>query len=193
MKRLQTVLITGSLPVKLNIIKTDTLSPQLGKEFLRNAMWIGILSTLAVTLVVIIRYRKVKIAIPIITVITSEILLILGIAAILKQNIDIAGIAGIIVAIGTGVDDQIVITDEILSQDKEAETRFITFKERIKKAFFIVIAAYFATIAAMIPLLFAGAGLLKGFAITTIIGVTNGVFITRPAFAEMMRILLEED
>jgi len=193
MKRLQTVLITGSLPVKLNIIKTDTLSPQLGKEFLRNAMWIGILSTLAVTLVVIIRYRKFKIAIPIITIITSEILLILGIAAILKQNIDIAGIAGIIVAIGTGVDDQIVITDEILSQDQETEKRYISFRERIKKAFFIVIAAYFATIAAMVPLLFAGAGLLKGFAITTIIGVTNGVFITRPAFAEMMRIMLEEE
>jgi preprotein translocase subunit SecD len=45
----------------------------------------------------------------------------------------------------------------------------------------------------MIPLLFAGAGLLKGFAITTIIGVTNGVFVTRPAFAEMMRILVTDE
>ncbi len=194
MKRLQTVLITGSLPVKLNIIKTDTLSPQLGKEFLRNAIWIAILSELAVTVIVLLRYRKVKIAIPIITVISSEILLILGIAALLKQNIDIAGIAGIIVAIGTGVDDQIVITDEILGHEKEEDVdRYLNWAQRIKKAFFIVIASYFATIAAMIPLLFAGAGLLQGFAVTTIIGVTNGVFITRPAFAQMMEILLSEE
>jgi preprotein translocase subunit SecD len=40
---------------------------------------------------------------------------------------------------------------------------------------------------ALIPLLWAGAGLLKGFAITTIIGITIGVLITRPAFAEMVK------
>ncbi|MBN2367577.1 hypothetical protein JXC34_01050 [Candidatus Woesearchaeota archaeon] len=194
MKKLQTVLITGSLPVKLDIIKTDTLSPSLGKEFLRNALLIGVLSELAVTAIVILRYRKIKIAIPIITVITSEILLILGISSLLKQNIDIAGIAGIIVAIGTGVDDQIVITDEILGHETESdEDRYMSWAQRIKKAFFIVVAAYVATLASMIPLLFAGAGLLKGFAVTTLIGVTSGVLITRPAFAQMMEILLSED
>jgi preprotein translocase subunit SecD len=192
MKRLQTILITGSLPVDLDIIKTDTLSPQLGKEFLRNAIWIAIFSELAVTAIVVCRYRKFKVAIPIITVITSEILLILGVAAILKQNLDIAGIAGIIVAIGTGVDDQIVITDEILGDEKDDDKKYLTWSQKIKRAFFIVVAAYVATVASMIPLLFAGAGLLKGFAITTIIGVTNGVFVTRPAFAEMMEILLGE-
>ncbi len=43
----------------------------------------------------------------------------------------------------------------------------------------------------MIPLLFAGAGLLKGFALTTIVGATMGVFISRPAFAEVIEILLK--
>jgi len=194
MKKIQTVLITGSLPVKLDIIKTDTLSPTLGKEFLRNALLIGILSEVAVTLIILLRYRKWKIGLPIVTVITSEILLILGFAAWFKQPLDIAGIAGIIVAIGTGVDDQIVITDEIISGEGEEEGHeYTSWSQRIKKAFFIVIAAYFATIAAMVPLYFAGAGLLKGFAVTTIIGVTTGVLITRPAFAVMMRILLEKE
>lgn len=193
MKQLQTVLITGSLPVKLNIIKTDTLSPSLGKEFLRNALFIGILSELAVTLIVLLRYRKIKVAIPIILIITSEILLILGISALLKQNLDIAGIAGIIIAIGTGVDDQIIITDEILGNEKDKEKKYRSWVQKVKAAFFMVFAAYFATVAAMIPLLFAGAGLLKGFAVTTLIGVTNGVFITRPAFAEIMKILFEDN
>ena len=193
MKQLQTVLITGSLPVKLTIIKTDTLSPSLGKEFLKNALFIGIISEIAVALIVFLRYRKIKVVLPILTVITSEILLILGIAALLKQNLDIAGIAGIIIAIGTGVDDQIIITDEILGHEKEEDRKYLSWVQKMKKAFFMVFAAYFATTAAMIPLLFAGAGLLKGFAVTTIIGLTNGVFITRPAFAEMMEILLEDN
>ena len=52
--------------------------------------------------------------------------------------------------------------------------------------------AYLTTTFAMIPLIFAGAGLLKGFAIMTIIGVSIGVFIARPAYANVIEILLKE-
>ena len=45
----------------------------------------------------------------------------------------------------------------------------------------------------MLPLLFAGAGLLKGFALTTILGFTAGVFVTRPAFAVIIQALLESE
>ena len=38
----------------------------------------------------------------------------------------------------------------------------------------------------MFPLFGAGAGLIRGFAITTILGVTIGVFITRPAYAAIL-------
>ena len=44
-----------------------------------------------------------------------------------------------------------------------------------------------------VPLMFAGAGLLKGFALTTILGVSVGVFITRPAYAAIVELLIKED
>ena len=182
MKRLQTILITGSLPVKMEIVKTDTLSPTLGEQFLKNALIIGILALFAVTLVVFIRFKKPVIVIPMLITMLSEVIILLGFAALTGWNLDIAAIAGIIVAVGTGVDDQIVITDETIKGEKEA----YGWKERIKKAFFIIMGSYFTTVVAMIPLLLAGAGLIKGFAFTTIVGVTIGVFITRPAFAAMV-------
>jgi preprotein translocase subunit SecD len=43
----------------------------------------------------------------------------------------------------------------------------------------------------MTPLIFAGAGLLKGFALITIAGLSFGVFIARPAYAAVIQILLE--
>ena len=182
MKRLQTILITGSLPVKMQVVKTDALSPTLGKQFLKNALVIGVLALLAVTLVVFIRFKKPVIVIPMLITMLSEVIILLGFAALTGWNLDIAAIAGIIVAVGTGVDDQIVITDETIKGEKEA----YGWKERIKKAFFIIMGSYFTTVVAMIPLLLAGAGLIKGFAFTTIVGVTIGVFITRPAFATMV-------
>ena len=67
----------------------------------------------------------------------------------------------------------------------------LNWKEKIKRAFFIIFSAYVTTVVAMFPLMFAGAGLIKGFALTTIAGVTIGVFITRPAFAAMIEKLLK--
>ena len=129
--------------------------------------------------------------IPIMFTLTIEMIMLLGVAALVGWNLDLAAIAGIIITVGTGVNDQIVITDEVLSGGGEVR-RIVNWKERIKGAFFIVIGAYLTITAAMVPLLFAGAGLLKGFAITTMIGIFIGAFITRPAFAQAVEILLKE-
>lgn len=188
MNKLQTILITGSLPTKLDVVDIQTISPVLGKAFVSNAINIGILAILAVAIVIFVRYRKIKITIPVIITGISEVIIILGFSAIAKINLDLSAVAGIIAAVGTGVDDQIVIMDEILGKAGES---IINWKEKIKRAFFIIFTAYFTAVGSMFPLLFAGAGLLKGFALTTIIGVTVGVFVTRPAFASIIEFLIE--
>ena len=186
--KLQTVLITGSLPTKLDIVKVDTISPTLGEKIINNTLLIGLLSVLGVGIVLFIRYRALTMTLTMMFTVISEIYIILGLAALFKYNLDIAAIAGIIVSVGTGVDDQIVITDEILMGAKESIGDVTT---HIKKAFFIIFAAFATTIASMFPLLWAGAGLLTGFAAATIAGVTVGVFITRPAFGAIIKALKE--
>jgi len=44
----------------------------------------------------------------------------------------------------------------------------------------------------MIPLLWAGAGLLKGFALTTVAGASFGVLIARPAYAAIIEHLMKD-
>lgn len=192
MKKLQTVLITGSLPVQLDIIKTDSISPLLGQEFVSNAVLICIISMLVVSLVLILRYRKLIIAVPIIITMVAEVLLILGFAAWVGWNQDLAAIAAILITIGSGVYDQIIIMDETISGGITKNTSR-SWKERISTAFFIIFANYFTLFAAMIPLWFAGAGLLRGFALTTIVGITAGVLITRPAFAVLVELFLKKE
>lgn len=189
MKRLQTILITGSLPVKLEIVQTENLSPVLGDEFVKNSLFVGLMAIIAVSLVVLIRYRKISVAFPLLITSLSEVVMLLGFASLVGWNLDLAAIAGVIIAVGTGVDHQIVITDEVLKKEEEYSSNW---KQKIKKAFGIIMVAYFTTIVAMLPLLFAGAGLLKGFALTTITGFTIGVFITRPAYAAIVEILLKD-
>jgi preprotein translocase subunit SecD len=182
MKRLQTILKSGSLPIKLKIAQSETVSPVLGEEFSKNAFFVGIFAILTVGLVVFVTYRKWKIVVPMIVAMFSEIIIVLGIAALIQWQLDLAAIAGIIIAAGTGVDDQIVIVSEIMKGDHAS----YNWKEKLKRAFFIIMGSYLTTVVATIPLAWAGAGLLKGFAFATIVGVTIGVFVTRPAFAKVL-------
>jgi preprotein translocase subunit SecD len=181
MQKLQTVLITGSLPYKLKIVKLDTISPSLGSEFTRNILILGLVVFVAVSIVLFVKYRKIKITASVILTMFSEAFITLGIAALINWNLDAPSIAGIIAGMGTGVNDQIVIIDEAVSTESSS------IKERIKRALFIIVGAFFTIIAAMLPLFWAGAGLLRGFALTTIISVSVGILITRPAFADILK------
>ena len=193
MKKLQTILITGSLPYKLTIVKLDKLSPNLGEKFVKQILVAGIFAIISVSILVLIKYRKIKISLALISVSLSEVIVILGVASVIGWNLDLPSIAGIIATIGTGIDSQLVILDE--SRNKKE-----SLKERIKNALFIIVTSFAITTVAMIPLTgllgfmgigAASAGLLKGFAVTTIIGITTGVLISRPAFADIVKQLEE--
>ncbi len=180
MKQLQTVLMTGSLPYKLEIVKLDTISPSLGEEFTNTILLAGLVAILVVSLIIFIRYRNWKASLALVLVTVSEVIIILGIAALIRWNLDLPGIAGILATIGTGIDDLIILMDE-------TSQKVLSLKQRLKRAFTIILGAYFTTFVSLLPLMWAGAGLLKGFAITTIIGISVGVFITRPAFGDMLK------
>ena len=181
MKKLQTILLTGSLPYKLEIIKLDTISPSLGKEFTKSIFLLGVVVFAIISMLIFIKYRNIKITLAVILTMFSEAFITLGIAAFIGWNLDAPSIAGIIAGMGTGINDQIIILDE------SDERRTGSVKDKIKRAFFIIIGAFFTIIAAMLPLFWAGAGMLKGFALTTIIGITAGILITRPAFSDIVK------
>ncbi len=118
--------------------------------------------------------------------------LLIPILGMASWTIDLPAIGGIIAAIGTGVDHQIIIADETLAGKKEEE-KLYTLKKKIKMAFFIIFGAAATTIAAMVPLMSIGVGFVRGFAITTIVGVLVGILITRPAYARIVEAAIKRE
>ncbi len=192
MKRLQTILITGSLPVKLAVARTDTISPLLGEQFLKSAIRAGLVAILFVVIMLSFAYHRLQIAIPIMATSLLEIFIMLGAASLpfWSWALDLSAIAGIIAAVGTGVNDQIIITDEAF---KGEQRKIFSWKVKLKSAFSVIFGAFFTVLVAMLPLFAIGAGMLRGFALTTIIGMTVGVFITRPAYAKVIEIIAGKD
>jgi len=197
-KSIQTLLQSGALPVKVEIVSVSSVSAELGDQFKNGALIAGGLALVVIAAIIIIRYRRPILIIPIMLTSIAELILILGAASVIHWNIDLAAIAGILAAIGTGVDDQIIITDEVLKGFKEKK-RVAGLRTRINNAFFIIFAAAGTLIAAMLPLAYigfsrgaTGIGVLSGFAFTTVLGVLIGIFITRPVYAKFIELTLDK-
>lgn len=230
MKRLQAILSSGTLPYPVEVESNSTFSAQRGSQFMAAAI-IALIAAIAATgALVHFRYRSLSTSVPIVLTGSSEILILLGAWFSTVATLNLASIAGIIAAVGTGVDDQIIIKDE---SEKEALT---DWRKKIKNAFFAIFTSAASTIGAMLPLInptqvnmlvgIAGISILgymaykrsrnlhmmgigalaavvsftisgintssyalqdvRGFAVTTIVGILVGIAITRPAYAKIL-------
>ena len=177
----------GVLPVHVEIIGSGEVPAYLGAKFKEGAVIAGLIALLFVTLVVFLRYREKKIVLPMFFTLFSEIILILGFAAVINWQLDLPSIAGIIAVIGTGVDQLVIITDEVLSGGRSSARMY---RKRISFAFGIIFVSATTTIVAMLALAFMALGTLRGFAIVTIVGLLFGIFITRPAYARVIETII---
>ncbi len=184
----------GVMPAQLDIGAGEVsfVSAQQGDEFRMIAFIIGVLSTLAVATSVSLRYGKPKIAAPMLITAFAEVIILLAVASALRYPIDIAVIAGFVAVIGTGIDDLIIIADQVMGGENPATSRKI-FDKRFKKAFKIIMGAAITTILALGPIAVLELNELQGFAIFTIIGIIIGVTITRPAYGDILRILYTDE
>ncbi|MFC6824078.1 preprotein translocase subunit SecD [Halopelagius fulvigenes] len=186
----------GALPAKLDMTGPDGgtssyVSPSQGSDFKSNSLLTGLVAVFAVSGVVFFRYREVRVAAPMVVTALSEVVILLGFAAGIGYPLDLSVIAGFIAVIGTGVDDLIIIADEVMAEGQINSRR--VFQSRFKKAFWVIGAAAATTIIAMSPLAVLSLGDLQGFAIFTILGVLVGVLITRPAYGDILRALTTKE
>lgn len=181
----------GALPAELDISgqgTSSTISATQGENFRTYSLITGILAVFAVAGMVFLRYREPRVALPMIVTALAEVYALLGFAALVSYPLELAVIAGFIAVVGTGVDDLVIIADEVMSEG-DVNSRKV-FDSRFRRAFWVIGAAAATTIIAMSPLMVLSLGDLSGFAIFTILGVLIGVLITRPAYGDILRRLL---
>ena len=182
-RELQSLLKGGALPVQISLGSKTIIPAPLGEEFLRLSLIGLVFALLAISLMVSIRYRHIQIILPMIFISLAELVILLAILG--SFTIDLAGMAGILAAIGVGVDAQIVVTDELLKKEGE-------MNKRLEKAFAIITTSVTVAVVAMIPLLFfSGLVEIIGFATATVLGSLLGLFISRPAYGVIAEHLFE--
>ncbi|MBU1197895.1 hypothetical protein KJ765_05300 [Candidatus Micrarchaeota archaeon] len=183
-KLLKSVISGGKLPVSTVLGSAYVVAPSLGEQFLMFSAIAIFTAIIAVMGLIVWRYRRMDLLVPIILVNLVEIVLTTSFIGIFG-TLDLAAVAGIVAIIGSGVDDQIIITDEVLRKRDDEEDELAHgrgLKDRIGKAFFIIFTVAGVAIVSMLPLLLSGIVEVMGFALATIVGIVLGVGLTRPAF-----------
>lgn len=214
-KELQIHLQEGALPVNVEIVGSGQVSAALGKQFKIQMVIAGLIALLAVAGMIYYRYREKRIVLPMLFTSLSEVAIMLGVWSLAKWQLDLASLAGIIMVIGTGVDQLVIITDELIrggeaapavsdrsikeraaeaaekaGVGKVAATTSKIYLSRLSRAFAIILGAAATTIVAMLPLLYMGFGALTGFALIIIIGVVLGTLVARPAYGRIIGYIL---
>ncbi|MFB6072667.1 MAG: preprotein translocase subunit SecD [Halobacterium sp.] len=189
-RELQVNLQAGALPASLDFVNSYYVSPSFADRYKPLSLVTGIAAALAVSAVVFLRYGEAKVAVPMVLTALSEVVILLGFAAASGLALDLAHIAGFIAVIGTGVDDLVIIADEVMTEEVSSAR---VFQSRFRKALWTIGAAAATTIVAMSPLVVLNLSDLFGFAVVTILGVLVGVLVTRPAYGDILRRLLTEN
>jgi len=217
-KELYIHLREGALPVNVEVVGSGQVSAALGRQFKLQMVIAGLIALLAVAGMIFYRYRERRIVLPMITTSFSEVVMMLGVWAVAGWQLDLASLAGIIMVIGTGVDQLVIITDELMKggegvvsaversiKERAAEaaekagvgkiaaTSSKVYLARLSRAFLIILGAAATTSVAMLPLLVMGFGSLTGFALIIILGVILGTFIARPAYGRIIGHILATD
>ena len=180
----------GALPVDVKIAGSGSTSASLGAHYMTMCLLAFILALITVGFVIFYRYREPRIVLPMVLINASEIVILLGFISAIKFQMDLPTIAGLIAVVGTGIDQLVVITDEILHEGIVPSPNI--YLKRLARALTIIMIAAATVIIAMLPLALMDLSTLKGFAIITIMGVIVGVVVTRPAYGKIIMDILSE-
>ena len=185
-KTLATDFTYGALPVKLDRLTVQTVSPSLGKSSLKAGLISGLAGLALVMLYIIFYYRLLGLVVLAGLAVTAALLwaTIAFMGQSLNTTINLAGIIGLIVSIGITVDSYIVYFERLKDETRSGRTIRTSVDRGFASAFRTVLAADAVSLLAAVILYLISVGDVKGFAlflgISTVFDIFITYFFTRP-------------
>ena len=180
-KNLAIAMEFGALPVRLNPLNTQIVSPTLGHSALVAGLGAGLVGLALVLLYTILYYRALGLVI-VLGLGTTAALLWAIISALghteFAPSFDLAGITGIIVSIGITVDSYIVYFERLKDEARAGRSIRTSVDRGFRSAWRTVLAADTVSLLAAILLYLIAVGEVRGFAFFLGLSTLMDVFIT---------------
>ena len=190
-KDLEIVLKAGALPAPVRIIEERTVGPSLGADYIRAGMLSLTWSFCAVSIFMLVYYKKAGIAADIALVL--NILIVLSVLAGFNASLSLPGIAGIVLTIGMAVDANVLIYERIREELAEGKSVITAVAQGYDRAFSSILDSHVTTLSAAFLLYTYGIGPIQGFAVTLMIGTSASLFTAIVVTREIFHVLLAKN
>ena len=183
----------GALPIGFTVQSSDTISATLGTSQLQSGLIAGIIGLILVMIYTLFQYRLLGIvtivSLAVAGVLTYLVITILGWRE--GYRLSLAGVAGLIVAIGFTADSFIIYFERVRDELRDGRVLVSAVEAGWKRALRTVYAAKGTNLLAAIVLYILTVGNVRGFAftlgITTVIDVLVVIIFTHPMLQLLAR------
>ena len=173
-KDLATVLNSGNLEARVNIVQSEIVGPTLGKESIKS----GLLSFLGAFILVILYmffyYSRAGLVADL--ALFANVFFIVGVLASMGAVLTLPGIAGIVLTLGMAVDANVIIYERVREEVRAGKGIRVAVDEGFKHSYSAIIDGNVTTLITAIVLYIFGSGPIQGFATTLIIGILSSLF-----------------
>ncbi|MGX5694652.1 protein translocase subunit SecD [Agromyces soli] len=176
----------GALPLSFTVQSSDTISATLGTSQLQSGLIAGLIGLILVVIYSFFQYRALA-SVTIASLVIAAIITYLTITILSWREgyrLSLAGIAGLIVAIGFTADSFIVYFERVRDELRDGRPLVGAVEAGWKRAFRTILASKGVNLLAAVVLFILAVGSVKGFAytlgLTTIIDVIIVILFTHP-------------
>jgi len=163
----------GALPVPVKILQERSIGATLGEESINKSIQAGTWGFLAVILFMIFVYRLPGL----IAAIALTVYVLMSLFVFQDYvTLTLAGLAGFILSIGMAVDANILIFERAKEEMSEGKSVLIGIRDGFDRAYSSIFDSNMNTSMVCLILIMFGTGVVKGFAVTLLIGVVLSLF-----------------
>ncbi|AIT10190.1 preprotein translocase subunit SecD [Candidatus Francisella endociliophora] len=166
---------SGALQVPVHIVQEQQIGPSLGKDNIEKGMLSIVVSLIAVIVFMLVYYRVFGV-IANIALIMNLVLIVAVMSIIPGATLTLPGIAGIVLNLGMSIDGNVLIFERIREEIRSGMPRQSAIHVGYEKAFTTIVDSNITTLIVAVILFFVGSGVVKGFAITLMIGIVTSMF-----------------
>ncbi|MFZ5365449.1 MAG: protein translocase subunit SecD [Patescibacteria group bacterium] len=171
----------GALPVPIQLVSQQTVGATLGHESLNKSLVAGLIGLICVALFMIAFYRLPGLLATVALFIYGVIVLFLF--KYIPVTLTLSGIAGFLLSIGMAVDANILIFSRMKEEVAEGKPLDLSVQEGFRRAWPSIRDGNISTLLTCFILAWFGTSMIRGFAITLIVGVLismlSAIVITR--------------
>ncbi|MFT4032150.1 MAG: protein translocase subunit SecDF [Siphonobacter sp.] len=171
---LANILKAGKLPAPMSIVEEAIVGSTLGSEAITDGIASSLIGLVVVLAFMIAYYNRSGIIADIALII--NLFFLMGIMASLGSVLTLPGIAGIVLSIGMAVDANVLIFERIKEELNLGKPIKLAINDGFKNATSSIIDSNATTFLSGVILLIFGVGLIRGFAVTLVIGIFTSLF-----------------